>query len=491
MLKLRKIGFIALLFGLALGGAVGCGGSNPNSFSVIPAGPTFLAVNDTLQFDTDPANLNVTWTVLGGNSNGTITQDGLYTAPPALPTDNLITVQAEQDGVTDTATVSLQTADSLTFSSPDQINDTPVNGAFAGIAVIFQGVSDEIGAGSGRINSGWIGSTGTGSDVFFSQSIDLGAFSPEANLSNDTTSAFNSLILDNNLNPGIFFTSSSGNVLKFSSSTNQGSSFSPPVPVVNPPSGLGEIAASGAVDGNNAYHVTYTEDFSGSPTAKYSKSTDQGATWSAPINVSPSANENGYSYVAVSDNGQTVAICYAEDTGTDTEVFVSVSTDGGNTFTTQTNVSQDAGNDDQFCRVALGPNGAIDVAYQEDNAGDGDILFSSSTNGGSTFSAPVPVNAVTAGNQAFPYMAVDELGRIDIVWADDNNAGGNLIQLGYARSLDGGQTFSNTLIVSPTTATTVVPRGLVHDEAGRLNLQYFSDINSPGTNVDFFYILGQ
>jgi hypothetical protein len=73
-------------------------GTKPTGVTVLPATHSML-VNTTLQFSAEVANVAdapqfVTWEVVGGNANGTISTAGLYTAPANVPASNPVTVRA-------------------------------------------------------------------------------------------------------------------------------------------------------------------------------------------------------------------------------------------------------------------------------------------------------------------------------------------------------------------------------------------------------------
>ena len=77
---------------------------------------------------------------------------------------------------------------------------------------------------------------------------------------------------------------------------------------------------------------------------------------------------------------------------------------------------------------------------------EGDVMFTKSTDGGDTWSAPVRINddIGTSNIQWFGTMSVAPNGRIDVVWLDtrDDNPGTYWSSLYYSYSLDQGETWS-------------------------------------------------
>lgn len=81
------------------------------------------------------------------------------------------------------------------------------------------------------------------------------------------------------------------------------------------------------------------------------------------------------------------------------------------------------------------------------------VNFIRSTDGGTTWSAPIKVNddAGTSAYQWFGTMSVAPNGRIDAIWNDTRNTGApNLSQLFYSFSTNGGTTWSANEQLSPT-----------------------------------------
>lgn len=112
--------------------------------------------------------------------------------------------------------------------------------------------------------------------------------------------------------------------------------------------------SSGATSGN--LYATWTADGVSSRVSKdldiyFSRSTDNGATWSNPITVNDDGKDNGrhqfYSSVAVSSEGVVVLMWYDrrnETFNAETELFMAYSFDGGKTFTKNIAVSNSPSN---------------------------------------------------------------------------------------------------------------------------------------------------
>jgi hypothetical protein len=112
----------------------GCGGGSSTTYTVaVTISPTSATVtlggNQQFKATTSgAANTAVTWEVngisSGGSTNGTITKDGLYTAPSTFPNPNTITVTAvSQANTADLASAGVSLVSGVTVSvSPSSLN---------------------------------------------------------------------------------------------------------------------------------------------------------------------------------------------------------------------------------------------------------------------------------------------------------------------------------------------------------------------------------
>lgn len=140
--------------------------------------------------------------------------------------------------------------------------------------------------------------------------------------------------------------------------------------------------------------------------------------------------------------------------GVDNCLFVAKSTDGGDSFDQITVVwsalqSLVRFNDKEW--VAVDPNNSNNV-YIAWTIFTGMVtarlMFSRSTDGGKTFSTPITVSEATSGelNLQGAALVVDNDGNIHLTWM---NFGTNEVR--YAKSTDGGQSFSTPVDVAPVT----------------------------------------
>jgi len=120
--------------------------------------------------------------------------------------------------------------------------------------------------------------------------------------------------------------------------------------------------------------------------------------------------------------------------------------------------------------MAVDPvSGAIYVVHASRNLPPdfGDIYFQKSTDGGTTFSAPMAINASPGNDRAqfYPWVCVDSTsGAVDVMWYDQRAGTGtsDLTELVHTHSIDGGTTW---------TCPAALSDGPFHAEAGNTTSQ--------------------
>jgi cysteine-rich repeat protein len=178
-----------------------------------------------------------------------------------------------------------------------------------------------------------------------------------------------------------------------------------------------------------------------------SRSPDGGVTWSAAAALAPNADTDSgndvFAQVTTDGQGTWIAVWHSFDDlggtiGTDGDILVSLSTDGGATWTLpvalNTNANSDAG-DDLFAQLTTDGQGTWIAAWDSaDSLGgwfgtDDDILAARSTDGGATWSAPAALNANAsgdAGDDFAPQVTTDGQGTWVAVWESSDTLGGTI-----------------------------------------------------------------
>ena len=218
-------------------------------------------------------------------------------------------------------------------------------------------------------------------------------------------------------------------------------------------------------------YATWTEfDDYGSSSAsdssriRFSKSTNQGITWSNSLVISDvsgncidSDNTTEGAVPAVGPNGE-IYVAWAGPLG----IVLDKSTNGGQTWGNDIFVSNMPGGWDYdvsgiyranglpitMCDISNSPyRGNVYVVWSDQRNGttNTDIFMAKSTNGGTSWSAPIKVNDDnTTRHQFFVWSTIDPLtGHLWFVFYDRRNTTGAATDVFCAKSTDGGATFEN------------------------------------------------
>jgi uncharacterized repeat protein (TIGR01451 family) len=271
-----------------------------------------------------------------------------------------------------------------------------------------------------------------------------------------------------------------------------GTFFTPPLDV---------IAASGLAAGTEDKEYIVADEYPGSPytdnlymiwinlagnwTVLVTTSTDQGATWSAPVTLSTGADIQPWpADIAVAPNGDVFATFHSgQAAGATGLTRVLRSTDGGANFNAvtdaftagqsdvSTNVVTNAGAIPglQFWMLGSGqpwiladparPGNVYVVSNDDpDNVhgtanDDADVVFSRSTDNGANWAVSTIPDGSGGAHQVFPFAAIDQLGNIAVAWFDTragatNSFGNFLLDVWATYSTDGGQTWATAFQVN-------------------------------------------
>jgi len=281
----------------------------------------------------------------------------------------------------------------------------------------------------------WVDSTPGNNDIFFRASQSFGT---PINLSNNVGDSNNPQIAATgnsvyvtwqDRTPGrddIFFAVSNNNGQTFSTtlnlSNNVGSSSNP------------QIAATG----NNVY-VTWIDDTPGNGDIFFSASSDNGQTFSIPINLS---NNTGFSILPqIATSGNNVYVTWYDGTPGNSDIFFSESSDNGQTFSSPINLSNNTGTSQAPQIAASGNN--VYVTWEDNTPGNQDTFFSASSDNGQTFSTPINLSNNT-GISLAPQISASE-NNVYVIWDDVTLGNADIF---FSASSDNGQTFSSPINLS-------------------------------------------
>ncbi len=213
------------------------------------------------------------------------------------------------------------------------------------------------------------------------------------------------------------------------------------------------------------------------PDILVARSTDNGATWTAPAalntNAATDSGWDWYPQVATDDAGNWVVIWRSYENvggtiGTDADILVARSTDNGATWTApaplNTNAATDSGYDGWPEVTTDGAGNWVAVWMSDENLGgtigtDRDILVARSTDNGATWTAPAPLNTnapTDSGWDDMPEVTTDGGGNWVAVWYSTENLGGTIgtdSDILVARSTDNGATWTAPAALNTNAAT--------------------------------------
>jgi predicted secreted protein with PEFG-CTERM motif len=123
----------------------------------------------------------------------------------------------------------------------------------------------------------------------------------------------------------------------------------------------------------------------------FAKSTDGGMTFDTPVNISNNAGASGWAFVAASNN---IYVAWEDDTPGNYDIFIAKSTDGGSTFGTPVNVSNTP-EESAFIHM-VDTNDSVYLVWQEGALTQHEILFTKSTTFVPEFGALAPLVLIVA-----------------------------------------------------------------------------------------------
>jgi len=329
------------------------------------------------------------------------------------------------------------------------------------------------------INIAWQDST---SGILFSRSVNGGAtFSTPKPIPGSVGASFQpQMIVDGSGSIDIVWTGAGATEVLFSRSTDGVNFPATPKIVAQNLGGVLNSAPRIGLDSNGGTDIVWgrTDEY-------FSRSTDAGATFSAPVKLSTAVGNISASRIAASSTGILYVVWTDEQNRTTNgscNEFFSQSLDQGVTFSAPAAIYSGGCSHDNM-QTAVDPSGTI-LFFWSDDIPFEDVLFSRSVDFGSTFMSPINL-AKSAANSL--QGAIDnKSGDIDVVWAGDPTVAGGIF---FSRSLDDGATFASQKLLSvPGPAGTLPPASpqILVDASSNINVIWQQ--GTAGTNTfDVFF----
>ena len=220
-----------------------------------------------------------------------------------------------------------------------------------------------------------------------------------------------------------------------------------------------------AVDSEGAIHVVWAEKVVSYPTQQeihYSRSNDNGYNWSAinqdfVISYDDGVNVENSSSIAI-DSQDNIYVIWTELEGPAKEVMFSISSDGGDTWTGQSMdqyLSFRGGTDAYNPEMVIDGNDVIHVVWDQDWIGDiNEIYYSRSTDGGLTWSSQTQETIVSFPDGQYASYADIALGpneELYVIWKEKRDVLDDRWVINVSISTDGGDTWSGTMADTPIT----------------------------------------
>lgn len=361
-------------------------------------------------------------------------------------TRNTIAIWSFDNGVIDAIQSSTSRDGGATWSAPVEIDS---GGSYDQMRISFDPSGNALAMWTTSISGDWI--------VHSSSSNDTGATwsDPEAVSGLGLSAYYLGLTFDSSGNAIAIWRSDDGsvNTVLASTSTDKGATWSGPVPI-----STGDSSTI-ATDANGNVIVTLLDNY----VVRASTSTNSGLTWSGPVPVSEvGVDASGNGSVTIDATGRAFAIFGRLD-GSQYILHASTSTNSGLTWSDPVPVSE-AGEGASNWSISCDATGRAIVIWRGDSGVSEIVHSSSSTDGGTTWTDPIDVSA--SGFITDTQLTHDANNRALAIWVSFDLAALEEV-LVSSTSTDGGTSWSAPTEFSASTSSIEDSSLTGFDDAGR------------------------
>jgi hypothetical protein len=204
------------------------------------------------------------------------------------------------------------------------------------------------------------------------------------------------------------------------------------------------------ISSHDGLFAVWVETDSGRSNIFFSKSTNDGVTFDTPLNLSGSSQGQSSS-PAIVTNGKNVYVIWQSSTSGNSTILFTKSSDGGTSFEKPGRLSEISKNS-AFPQIALSEN-HIYSSWVEKLNNSTNIKLAKSDDGGNSFQNPISITDIT-GNVGIPKLSAYG-NEVNLIWED--NSKGNF-EIFLSKSTDYGTSFDKPSDVSNTIGQSGAPQ---------------------------------
>jgi hypothetical protein len=264
-------------------------------------------------------------------------------------------------------------------------------------------------AAGGNVYVAWSGS-GTAGGLFLRASNDSGdSFAPPLLLSGQANGGDLDLAAEGTTVHAVW---DDGSRVFLRQSMDEGRSFAP-AQVLDAGSGPSEDASL-AIQGTGVY-VVWREGSGCGSEIVFRRSTTRGANFEPIQNLSQNAVASLDPLLEV--NGSSVYVLWKEKVAGQTDIFFTRSLDTGGTFEAPRNLSETPGKSSQYALSSSG--GVVRIVWRDRSAGEGDIFYRSSADGGASFGETQNLSASPGRSTSPVIISSGRAAEVHVFWEED------------------------------------------------------------------------
>ena len=227
-----------------------------------------------------------------------------------------------------------------------------------------------------------------------------------------------------------------------------------------------------AVDSSGNIHIVWQDDTPGNSEIYYKKSTNGGSTWMTSQRLTWNSGASGGPAIAVDASGN-LHVVWEDDGAGNEEIYYMKSSDGGTTWSGKSQRLSWTSGLSRSPVIAADSSDNIHAVWADTTPGKWEIYYTKSTDGGSTWMTSQRITWNT-GLSWFPDIAVDPSGHIHVVWEYGNAEN---IDIFYKKSTNGGATWLPGQGLTWNSGASQYP-ALTADSSGKIHVAWQDD--TPG-----------